>query len=840
MNTSFWQDSLERLMTTLETNANGLSHAQVMHKRQVFGHNVISKSKKKHLVLLFLSKFKNPLVLMLLAAAALSSFLGDKSSFFIITTIVLLSVILDFFQEHKASDAAEKLRRSVADRTRVIRDDIEREILVSDLVPGDVVLLSAGDLVPADGRLLFQDNLYVNQSILTGESFPVEKEVRDLGEDAKDLEKATNAVFMGTSVLTGQAKMLVCVTGEQTLFGHIALSLAEKKPQTPFELGTKNFGFLLMRLTFLLVLFVIIINFFFFKPWLDTVLFALALAVGMTPEFLPMVISVTLTRGALRLSRRKVIVKRLSAIHDLGSIDILCTDKTGTLTQAKIELAQHLGCQGQNCPTVFRLAYLNSFFETGIKSPLDQAILSHTEIDLTGWSKIDEIPYDFERRRVSVLVEKEGARLLCVKGAPEDVLALSTHYESEEGTALLTAEKRLALQEMYKRHSRQGLRLLGVASAKVSHTQEKALKTDESDLVFAGFALFYDPVKEGVDITVRNLTHAKVSLKILTGDNDDVTLHLCQNLEIPVTGVLLGSQMNEMSDEAFFAQVTHCNLFCRVTPAQKKRVIDALRELGHVVGYMGDGINDAPSLQHADVGISVDNAADVAKEAADLILLRQDLGAVYDGILEGRKTFANIMKYIRMVTSSNFGNMISMAGATLFLPFLPMLPVQILLNNLMYDLSEIAIPLDNVDRDFLEKPRRWNLAAVVRFMLVMGPLSSLFDVITFVIMTKVFNASVPLFQTAWFVESLTTQILIIFVIRTRRPFCQSRPNRTLTLLSLGLVITGALIPFTPFGSYFGFVPLPLSFYGVLGGIVLVYLFLAERAKMIFYRRFPEY
>lgn len=503
-------------MATLETNANGLSHAQVMHKRQVFGHNVLSKSKKKHLVLLFLSKFKNPLVLMLLAAAALSSFIGDKSSFFIITTIVLLSVILDFFQEHKANDAAEKLRRSVADRTRVIRDDTESEILVSDLVPGDVVLLSAGDLVPANGRLLFQDNLYVNQSILTGESFPVEKEVRDLGEDAKDLEKATNAVFMGTSVLTGQAKMLVCVTGEQTLFGHIALSLAEKKPQTPFELGTKNFGFLLMRLTFLLVLFVIIINFFFFKPWLDTVLFALALAVGMTPEFLPMVISVTLTRGALRLSRKKVIVKRLSAIHDLGSIDILCTDKTGTLTQAKIELAQHLGCQGRNCPTVFRLAYLNSFFETGIKSPLDQAILSHTEIDLTEWSKIDEIPYDFERRRVSVLVEKDGARLLCVKGAPEDVLALSTHYESEEGTALLTAEKRLALQEMYKHHSRQGLRLLGVASAKVSHAQEKALKTDESDLVFAGFALFYDPVKEGVDIIVRNLTLLSLGL-VITG-----------------------------------------------------------------------------------------------------------------------------------------------------------------------------------------------------------------------------------------------------------------------------------------------------------------------------------
>jgi len=469
---------------------------------------------------------------MLLAAAALSSFLGDKSSFFIITTIVLLSVFLDFFQEHKANDAAEKLRRSVADRTRVVRDGTEHDILVSDLVPGDVVLLSAGDLVPADGRLLFQDNLYVNQSILTGESFPVEKEVRDLGKDAKDLERATNAVFMGTSVLTGQAKMLVCVTGEKTLFGHIALSLGEKKPQTPFELGTKTFGFLLMRLTFLLVLFVIIINFFFFKPWLDTVLFALALAVGMTPEFLPMVISVTLTRGALRLSHKKVIVKRLSAIHDLGSIDILCTDKTGTLTQAKIELAQHLGCQGQTSPTVFRLAYLNSFFETGIKSPLDQAILSHTKVDLEGWSKIDEIPYDFERRRVSVLVEKEGARLLCVKGAPEDVLALSTHYESEEGTAPLTAEKRRALQEMYKHHSRQGLRLLGVASAKVSHTQDKALKTDEADLVFAGFALFYDPVKEGVNITVRSLTHAKVDLKILTGDNEDVTLHLGDALQL--------------------------------------------------------------------------------------------------------------------------------------------------------------------------------------------------------------------------------------------------------------------------------------------------------------------
>lgn len=842
MEKDFWKVPLQHVLQTLQATPEGLTGQEAQRRLRVYGENTVSTSKKRSIFVQFLMKFQNPLIILLLFAAVLAAFWGQKNDFFIILSMVILSVTLDFIQEYRANNAAEKLRESVALQTTVIREGIKKEIDIKYLVPGDVVFLSAGDLVPADGRILEQNHLYVNQSILTGESFPVEKDERDLSATPKDLGSAVNSLFMGTSVLTGDGKMVVCITGKETSFGEISESLSQTPPPTPFEIGTKKFGYLLMRLTFFLALFVVLINLLFLRPWFETVLFALALAVGMTPEFLPMVVSVTLARGAKQLAKKKVIVKRLSAIHDLGSMNVLCTDKTGTLTEAKIKLARHVDCNGEENEQVLKFAYLNSFFETGIKSPLDAAILQHETIDVKDWTKIDEIPYDFERRRVSVLLENKGERFLCVKGAPEDILSISTQYEdSSDGKVKdLTPVKRAELTELYKDFSSQGFRILGIAWCGVEKKHEKAMLRDEKRLIFSGFAVFYDPLKADVKQTIEKLNKAHVALKIVTGDNEDVTLHLCRELNLPMTGLLMGSEINTLSEEAFRLRVATANLFCRVTPSQKKRIISSLKEQGNIVGYLGDGINDAPSLQNADIGISVENAADVARAAADLILLDRDLSAVYEGVIEGRKTFANIMKYIRMMTSSNFGNMFSMAGATLIIPFLPMLPVQILLNNFMYDISETAIPLDNVDPELLETPRKWEMKSIISFMLLMGPLSSIFDFLTFFVMLKVFQAQEALFQTGWFVESLTTQILIIFVIRTRRSFFKSRANRVLTILSLSLVTLGAIIPFTQLGRDFGFVELPFYFYAVLFLLVIFYLGAGEIAKQWYYKKYPAY
>ncbi len=816
----------------------GLSSAEAAARLARTGPNVLRPHRERAVLVQFLSHFLNPLVIILLLASGVSALTGDVTSFLIISVIVLMSVTLDFVQEYRGGRAAERLRQSVAVHVSVVRNAKSQDIRVDQVVPGDVAVLSAGDLVPADGRVLEARDFFVNQALLTGEPYPVEKHPGDL-DRAADLSGATNAVFMGTSVISGSARVLVCRTGPATVLGGIADALTARTPPTAFERGTRSFGLLIMRLTLLLVLFVLLMDTLFHRPLLESFLFAVALAVGLTPELLPMVVSVTLSRGALRMAEKKVIVKRLSAVQDLGSMDVLCTDKTGTLTEARIHLERHLDSRGRSSRRVLELAYLNSVFETGLRSPLDAAILEHGEIDIHEWRRIDEVPFDFERRRVSVLIERGGERLLVVKGAPEDILRLSTRYEGDGPDDLrpLDAGMLAQIQAQFEALSREGFRLLGTAWRRVDPDHAHAVVTDETELIFAGFAAFLDPPKTSAARALALLANSGVAVKIVTGDNELVTQHVCSRLGIPVTGLLTGAEISQVDDHALAARAETANLFCRVNPAQKNRIILALRSRGHVVGYLGDGINDAPSMHSADIGISVNSAVDVAREAAELIMLEQDLAVLHDGVLEGRRTFGNVMKYILMGTSSNFGNMFSMAGSILVLPFLPMLPVQILLNNLLYDISEIPIPMDIVDPEDLERPRIWDMTFIRNFMAVIGPVSSVFDFLTFYVLLALFAAHESLFHTGWFIESIATQVLVIFVIRTRRNPLKSRPSRLLVATSLSVVAAAIALPFTPVGARLGFVPPPPGFFLILAGTVPVYLLAVEGVKRWFYGRF---
>lgn len=830
---------MQDLFSRLNTTPSGLTSDEAARRSEQYGPNLLHPPRRRALILQFLARFRNPLVIILLFAGGVSAFTGDVTSFVIIGAVVVMSVTLDFIQEHRADRAAERLRRSVAVRVQALRDGKTVEIPIASLVPGDVALLAAGDLVPGDGRVLKSRDFFINQSLLTGEPYPVEKVPGDLSEADRDVADATNAVFMGTSVVSGTATALICRTGQSTALGEIADTLIARTPPTAFEHGTHRFGLLILRLTILLVLFVLIINTLFHRPWLESFLFAVALAVGLTPELLPMVVTVTLSRGALRMASKQVIVKRLASIHNLGSMDVLCTDKTGTLTEARIRLERHLDGLGKDSTRVLELAYLNSFFETGLKSPLDDAILEHSEIDISGWRKIDEVPFDFERRRVSVLIDDGTKRLLAVKGAPEDVLDLSTQYETEGELRLLDGGALARIRELYESLGRDGFRVLGIAWRRVGPDHPHAVVTDETELTFAGFAAFLDPPKASARDALSKLAASGVNVKIVTGDNELVTRHVCMSLGLEITGTLTGKEIHEMDDQALAARVDTVNVFCRVTPAQKNRVILALKKRGGVVGYLGDGINDAPPLHSADIGVSVDSAVDVAKDAADMILLQQDLNVLHDGVIEGRRTFGNIMKYIMMGTSSNFGNMFSMAGASLILPFLPMLPVQILLNNLLYDVSEIPIPLDSVDEEYLVRPRQWNMNFIRNFMIAVGPVSSLFDFVTFYIMLAVLHADETMFHTGWFVESMATQVLVIFIIRTRRNPLRSRPNPWLAACALAVVTTAVIFPVTPLAGDFGFVPLSPRFFLFLAGIVAFYLLAVEGVKQWYFRRFEE-
>jgi Mg2+-importing ATPase len=836
----FWHGPATALLEALDSNLHGLSQNQAIERLHSCGPNILQPHAKRVFLLQFLSHFRNPLILVLLGASGLSAFLGDVRSFAVITLIVLLSVLLDFVQEFRAGRAAERLRATVALRASVLRDNHIHDIPVAEIVPGDVVSLSAGDRVPADGRVREARDFFVNQALLTGEAYPVEKHALD-SETADEIVNAANVVLMGTSVVSGSARVLVVRTGARTALAQIAHTLSLRPPATAFERGTHAFGMLILRLTMLLVLFVLLVNAVLHRPLLESFLFAVALAVGLTPELLPMVISVTLSRGAMRLTKHRVIVKRLSAVQDLGAIDVLCTDKTGTLTEGQIRLERHVDSFGQRSERVLELAFLNSYFETGIRSPLDEAILRHSPVDVSAWSKLDEVPFDFERRRVSVLVESAHRRKLVVKGSPEDVLSLCARYENGPGhnTSELDDEALTRIRHLYDDLSREGFRVLAVAWRDVPGDHQHAGLADESELVFVGFAAFLDPPKASAAHALAALKSSGIAVKVVTGDNELVARHVCAQLGLAVDQALSGKEIQHMDDQALRAKVELINLFCRVTPSQKTRILLALRARGRVIGFLGDGINDAPALHAADVGISVDSAVDVAKDAADLILLDKDLEILHEGVLEGRRTFSNVMKYIMMGTSSNFGNMFSMALGTLMLPFLPMLPLQIILNNFLYDLSEIAIPFDNVEERALARPHAWNMDFVRRFMISLGPVSSVFDLLTFFVLVHFFDASEAVFHTGWFVESIATQVLVIFIIRTRGSPFVNRPNVLLVVLSLSVLTAAALLPFTRFGQYLGFSPPAPALYLTISAIVLAYLTTVQIAKQLFYRHWES-
>lgn len=825
---SLLSEDIKSCLKSLNSDVSGLTHKDAKERLKIFGHNEFSKIKKYNVMIDFLSRFKNPLILILLFAGAISGFLHDLIEAGIIFFLVFFSIFLTWFMEFKANKALEELKEKIKTTANVLRDDVLKEIKISELVPGDIIELSAGDMIPADARIIEEKDFFVNQSALTGESFPIEKTIEKADINVSNITEWKNCIFLGTSVVSGTAKAVVINTGSNTEYGKLAKEISSKQPETEFEKGLKNFSFLITKVVFFLVLFVFLTNSVYKSNILESFLFAIALAVGLTPELLPMIMTVNLSKGALEMSKKGVIVKRLASIQNFGSMDILCSDKTGTLTENKIELVLHIDLEGRDNQKILLYSLLNSHFQTGLKSPLDDAINSHKEIDIKLYSKIDEIPFDFNRKRVSVVVEKDKEHLLIVKGAPEEVIKVCSFDKKERAI------------EKYNELSSKGFKVIAVAYKSLNKIKKSYNIEDEKELNFLGFVAFIDPPKEDSKEALKSLKESGVELKILTGDNELVTKFICEKLGFEIKGVLLGNEIEKMRDEELIRKIESVNIFARVNPLDKNRIIRLLKNKGHVVGFLGDGINDAISMKTADVGISVSNAVDVAKESADIILSHKSLMVLKKGVIEGRRIFGNTMKYIMMGTSSNFGNMFSVAGASMFLPFLPMLPVQILLNNLLYDASQLTIPSDYVDKEYIEKPKKWNINFIKKFMLVFGPISSVFDFITFFVMLYIFNASSSLFQTAWFIESMFTQIIVIFVIRTRKvPFYKSRPSNLLMISCFIVLAFNLILPFTPLGAFFKFAQLPALFFLILTVIVLSYISLVEIIKSWFYKKYSD-
>ena len=833
----FWDKPLPVLLQLLQATPAGLTTDEAKRRLHLYGPNSLVQESRFAGLLAFLRFFANPLVVILVVASGISLALKDEVGGAIIIAMVLLSVLLNFFMEFQARHAVEEIRKQVATTAAVMRDGQEQELPIAELVPGDIVRLNAGDLVPADARLLDVKDLHVRESALTGESLPVEKAVHDLPEGKHAIADASNSVFLGTAVQTGMGTAVIVGTGRGTALGGIAQRLAARPPETEFGRGIRHFGLMITRVIMLLVLFVLLVNLYFHRPLLESFLFAVALAVGMTPEMMPMIITVTLAQGARRMTKKKVLVKQLAAIEDFGSVTILCSDKTGTLTEGEIVLDRHVDVLGKEDENVLRLIYLNSYFEAGIKSPLDDAVLKHERPKIVEYVKVDEIPFDFNRKRLSVVVRHGDENLLITKGEAEGIFGICQSVSIDGSPQPFNESRRAAAEETYKKLSADGFRTLGVAVLKVDK-RNVYTPADERDMTLAGFAAFLDPPKEGVHAVLEALKQNGISVVIMTGDNQYVTQKIARDVGLPADRILTGNQVDTVDDAALAYQAENGAIFARVSPEQKNRVILALKARGHVIGYMGDGINDAPSLHTADVGISVMNGVDVAKDAAKIILLEKDLAVLNDGVIEGRRCFANIMKYIIMGTSSNFGNMFSMAAASLFLPFLPMLPTQILLNNFLYDISQISIPSDNVDPALLHRPKRWQIAFIRQFMMIIGPISSIYDFLTFGVLLWVFHASTSatLFRTGWFVESLATQTLVVFVIRTAGNPLKSRPSRPLLIGVLVVVAIAVVLPYTPLGSLLGFIPLPVPLLGAIAFLAVTYLLLVQAVKSWFYRR----
>jgi len=839
---AYWSLGTDQLLSTLKTSNKGLSQKEAEGRLKQYGLNALEERHKVNAVGLFLNQFKSPLVLILIAAAIISILVGEWTDASIVLAVVLGSTILGFAQEYNASNAVEKLRSQVTINSNVQRDGQTRVLSSEQIAPGDVVQLSAGSMIPADGVLLDARELFVNQAVLTGETFPAEKKPGAVPAKAS-LAERTNCVFMGTSATSGTAQLLIVQTGKATVFGQIAERLSLRQPETEFERGVRRFGYLLTWVMLVMVVIVLSINIFLAKPPIDSLLFALALAVGLTPELLPAIISITLAQGAQKMAKRGVIVRRLNSIENFGSMDVLCTDKTGTLTEGVVRLDGAFDVKGQPSQSVLRYAYLNSHYQTGLTNPLDEAINASAEkagLQVGTDKKVNEIPYDFIRKRLSVITSNaEGKDTLITKGALEQILSICINVQSENNTRPLDDTVRADIEQRYSDWSGQGFRVLGLATKPIDNPSNSYSRSDEKDLTFTGFLLFFDPPKPGVQEVIADLAKRGVQLKIITGDNQKVARHVAETVGLALSGVLTGSELDDMRDEALWHSAEKTTLFAEVDPNQKERIIHALQKTKHVVGYMGDGINDASALYAADVGISVDTAVDVAKEAADFVLLKQDLGILKDGIDEGRKTFANTLKYILTTISANFGNMFSMAGASLLLSFLPMLASQVLLENFLSDIPLTTIAGDNVDPEWVEKPVRWNNNFIRDYMILFGVVSSIFDFLTFGVLLLLFHASPVEFRTGWFIESLLTELVIALVVRTRHLFFRSRPGTLLLVSTLIFIIITLVIPYLPFNSLFGFIPLPAPLMLAVIGLTALYVLVTEIAKNYFYSRMGD-
>jgi P-type Mg2+ transporter len=843
---AYWSLPEAELLERMGASAQGLSADEAAARLARYGPNELTLKRRSGPLDIFLSQFKSPIVIILLIATVFSAFLQDWTDAVIILTIILFSAVLSFFQEYSANNAAEKLRSQVTVKANVLRNGSLQVLPAHEVIPGDIVLLSAGSLVPADGVILESNACFANQAVLTGETYPMEKKPGKVAM-GDSLSQRSNCVYMGTSISSGSARVLVVHTGTATNFGQIAERLTLRPEETDFERGIRRFGYLLSEVTLIMVFAVFAFNVLFHKPVFDSLLFSIALAVGLTPQLLPAIININLSRGSQRMAANGVIVRKLASIENFGSMDILCTDKTGTLTLGVVRLDQACDITGKPSENVKRLAYINAKLQTGMDNPLDNAITQAASFDLDGVKKVGEIPYDFHRKRLSIAVEENSAARLITKGALSEVLSVCSQSgahtpEASLLAATLSPAQRATIDHLFQDWSAQGFRVLGVAERALDPGETLDISA-EHDLILRGFLLFFDPPKPGVKETLTALNKLGVQVKIITGDNRLAAQHAAEAVGLPKPVILTGDQISQMRDEALWAQAEKTDLFAEVDPNEKERIILALRKMGHVVGYMGDGINDAPSLHAADLGISVDTAVDVAKEAADFVLLKQDLDVLRQGILEGRKTFSNTLKYVFMATSANFGNMFSVAGASLFLPFLPMLPTQILLINLLTDLPEMTISGDNVDPEQLQQPRRWDIAFIRRFMFTFGVLSSVFDYLTFGVLFLLGRSLAEnsaaferLFHTGWFVESVVSATLVVYVIRTRLPLLKSRPSRTMMIITALVIVFTVALPYTPLAKPFEFTPLSPVFLLSVVLIVALYVSSAIAARTFFYHR----
>jgi len=832
---TFWSIPADELLEHLRTSPTGLTSREAGRRLAEHGENLLKPRKRLNAIMLLLSQYKSPIILILIFAAILSFSLRDPTDALLILGIVFVSGLLGFWQERRAANSIDKLLAIVKTKTTVLRDGQQEEIATSEIVPGDIVILSAGANIPADCFILESKDLFINEATLTGETYPVEKTCVILPPQTP-LAQRKNSLFMGTYVVSGTTKALVIRTGKETEFGRISERLKLKPPETEFEHGLRRFGYFLMEVTLLLVIAIFAVNVYLERHVLDAFLFSLALAVGLTPQLLPAIVSVNLAHGARRMSQKKVIVKRLASIENFGSMNVLCCDKTGTLTEGLVTLDSFMDADGDKNEKILLYSYLNSFFEKGFTTPMDEAIRKYKQFQIEDFQKLDEVPYDFIRKRLSVLVSSEDKKnIVITKGLVVNVLDICTKAELADGSKADIQSFKERILKHFEELSDKGFRVLAIAYRNFSD-KSQIDRQDETDMTFLGMLTFFDPVKQGLAETIEKLKQLGVSLKVITGDNKHVAAYIGQQIGLQKPNILTGSDLRQISDDAIIQQVNQVDIFAEVEPNQKERIVLAIRKSGNITGFMGDGINDASALHAADVSISVDSAVDVAKEAADFVLLDKDLAVLLEGVKEGRATFANTLKYVFMATSANFGNMFSMAGASLFLPFLPLLPKQILLVNLLTDLPEMAIATDSIDSELTEKPHKWDIKFIRRFMVVFGLLSSVFDFVTFAAFLLLLHASKEQLRTGWFLESVISAALIVLVVRTRRPFIKSAPGKYLFVATMTIVVIALLLPISPVAGLFGFETLPITFLVFLFAVITLYIISAELIKRFFYKK----